>query len=140
MSYYFKSQFTEINSCHPTSGKAHTRSVHPAASDDVLIKEVGLATHRATLASSFARTIVSLRSRPLSARLCVYTDPSSLAWLEFDEMDPLFWVFIGLLVAFVFFCSLLVILEMYLKKRAEQVDLVPGGGAGRRGRGEPLRA
>lgn len=55
-------------------------------------------------------------------------------------MEVAFWVLIGLLIALVFTCIMLMVVESYLKRRAVQGDLLPGGGAGRRARGEPLAA
>jgi hypothetical protein len=52
-------------------------------------------------------------------------------------MDPLVWILIGLLVALVFACIMLMVVESYLKNRAAQGDLLHGGAA-RRGRGELL--
>jgi hypothetical protein len=47
-------------------------------------------------------------------------------------MDLLSWIVAGSIVALLILCILLMALERYVKRRAAQADLLPGGGAARR--------
>jgi len=55
-------------------------------------------------------------------------------------MDSLTCVLIGLVTLLVVLCVVISVLEIHIKRRAAQRELLPGGGYGSQARGEPLAA
>ena len=56
------------------------------------------------------------------------------------SMDALRWVLVGLVILLIVLGVVISVLEVHIKRRTAQRELLPGGGYGSRAQGEPLAA